>query len=515
MNSSASRYIDAIRRCGLPRGKRMYDITIIGAGIAGCYIARELARYKLSIALLDRENDVSDGQTKANSAIIHAGYDAHVDTLMGKLNARGNPMFDRVCEELDVPLQRTGSLVLAFDDEQLPILRELYENGSALDIPGLEILSPSETKRIEPNVVDSIKGSLYAETAGIIGPWELAIALTENAIDNGADLKLNHEVTAIEKLDEGFVIRTGGGDVESRYVINAAGLYADVINDMVAEPFFEINPKRGQYYLLDKNAGGLVNTVVFQCPTKAGKGVLVSPTVHGNVIVGPDAENLESREDVRTTGNRLEYVREMAAKSIKDIPYHYNITTFAGIRAEPSTKDFIVAESKNVKGFINVAGIKSPGLSSSPAIAEDVVEIVREIAGGLEEKPDFNPRRRPLARFHELSDSEKAELIRENPRFGRIVCRCETVTEGELIDVIHRSCGARTVDGVKRRARPGTGRCQGGFCSPRVIEILARELGVDLSDITKDSERSYILTGRTKGGSVAEQQARGEQHATL
>jgi len=493
----------------------MYDVTIIGAGIAGCFIARELSRYKLNVALLDRENDVSDGQTKANSAIVHAGYDAHVDTVMGKLNARGNPMFDQVCEELDVPLKRIGSLVLTFEDAELPTLRELYDNGRALGIPGLEILSPTETRRIEPNVVDSIKGSLYAETAGIVGPWELAIALAENAIDNGVELKLNHEVTAIAAFHDGFRISTTQGEVESRYVINAAGLYADKINNMVAKPFFEINPKRGQYFLLDKNADGLVNTVVFQCPTKAGKGVLVSPTVHGNVIVGPDAENLENREDVRTTGNRLRFVKEMAAKSIKDIPYHYNITTFAGIRAEPSTKDFIIAESQDAKGFINVAGIKSPGLSSSPAIAEEVVQILDRIAGGLEADPEFDPRRRPLARFAELSDQQKAALVRENPRFGRIVCRCETVTEGELLDVIHRSCGARTVDGVKRRARPGTGRCQGGFCSPRVIEILARELGVDLSEIKKDSERSYILTGRTKGSSAPQALLQGEQHATL
>lgn len=493
----------------------MYDVTIIGAGIAGCFIARELSRYKLKIALLDRENDVSDGQTKANSAIVHAGYDAHVDTLMGRLNARGNPMFDRVCEELDVPLKRIGSLVLAFEDAELPTLRELYDNGRALEIPGLEILSPTETRRIEPNVVDTIKGSLYAETGGIVGPWELAIALAENAVDNGVELKLNHEVTSIDAFDDGFRVSTTQGELESRYVINAAGLYSDKINNMVAKPFFEINPKRGQYFLLDKNADGLVNTVVFQCPTKAGKGVLVSPTVHGNVIVGPDAENLENREDVRTTGNRLQFVKEMAAKSIKDIPYHYNITTFAGIRAEPSTKDFIIAESEDVKGFINVAGIKSPGLSSSPAIAEEVVKIVDRIAGGLEPNSEFDPRRRPMPRFAELSDQEKAALVRENPRFGRIVCRCETVTEGELLDVIHRSCGARTVDGVKRRARPGTGRCQGGFCSPRVIEILARELGVDLSEIKKDSERSYILTGRTKGSSATQAQLQGEQHATL
>jgi glycerol-3-phosphate dehydrogenase len=477
----------------------MYDVVVIGAGIIGTSIARELSRFELDIALVERANDVAVGQTKGNSAIVHAGYDAHHTSVMGKMNAKGNPMFDKVCDELDVPLKRNGSLVLAFANEELATVKELYDNGQALKIPGLEILTAEQIRKIEPNITDMVVGGLYAKTAGICGTWEMAIAYAENAIDNGVELKLNHLVQDITKREDGsFLVKTSAGDLEAQYVINCAGLYSDAINNMVAEPFFKINPRRGQYMLLDKTAGGIINTVVFQCPSELGKGVLVSPTVHGNIFVGPDSEGIPEKEDNRTTGNRLQYIKETAARSIKDIPFNKVITTFAGVRAEPSTKDFIIGESDDAKGFVNVAGIKSPGLTSAPAIAEEVVSIVDNMSSGLKEKKDFNPRRRPQVHFNDLSETEKASLIKKDPRFGRIICRCEYVTEGEIVDIIHRNAGARTVDGVKRRARPGTGRCQGGFCGPRVMEILARELNQDIESIVKDDTGSYLLTGRTK-----------------
>ncbi len=486
----------------------MYDVCIIGAGVIGTFIARELSRYKLNVVLVEKSNDVANGTTKANSAIIHAGYDAKVGTNKGKFNALGNPMFDKVCEELDVPFKRIGSLVIGFDDEDMETLKKLYENGKALGIPNMEIVNGEKVREMEPNINESVKGALYAPTCGIIGPWELAIALAENAIENGVDLLLNHEVTNIEKKDYGYDVIAGDQTIKTKTVINCAGVYADNIYSMVAEPNFKITPRRGQYFILDKSEGNMVNSVVFQCPTKLGKGVLVAPTVHGNVIIGPDAEDLDDKEALNTTKERLDYVRETSKKSFPDIPFNKVITSFAGLRAEPDTGDFIIEESKEAKGFVNVAGIKSPGLSSSPAIANYVVEIIQNIFGDLEEKEDFNPLRRKMIRFESLSNEEKAKLIKKDPSYGRIICRCEEITEGEIIDCIRRKAGARTVDGVKRRVRPGTGRCQGGFCGPRVMEILARELNKDIDEIVKDGPKSYVLTGQTKDLEIDEETKR-------
>lgn len=480
----------------------MYDVAIIGAGIIGTFIARELSRFKLDIALIDKENDVSNGTTKANSAIIHAGYDGKFGTNKGKFNALGNPMFDKICEELDVPFKRIGSLVIGFDREDMETINGLYDNGMKLGIPDMEILDSKGAKNIEPSISDGVVGALYSPTCGIIGPWELAIALAENAIENGVELLLNSEVKDIKREKGMYRIIMEGEEKVCKYIINCAGVYADKINNMIAPPYFKITPRRGQYFILDKNAGGLVNTVVFQCPTKIGKGVLIAPTVHGNIIIGPDAEDLEDRDDLSTTSERLEFVKNSAIRNIPNIPFHRIIASFSGLRAEPSNDDFIIEESKDAKGFINVAGIKSPGLSSAPAIAKYVVELIQNIAGKLEEKEDFNPRRKKLIHFDTLDDEEKTKLIKKDPRYGRIICRCENITEGEIVDAIKRKAGATTLDGIKRRVRPGTGRCQGGFCGPRVMEILARELNRDMKDIVKDGKASYILTGPTKGDIV-------------
>ncbi len=476
----------------------MYDVSIIGAGVIGTYIARELSRYKLDIAIVEKTNDVANGTTKANSAIIHAGYDAKVGTNKGKFNALGNPMFDKVCEELDVPFKRIGSLVIGFDDEDMETIKGLYKNGEKLGIPNMEVIDKEKVKEMEPNINDEVVGALYAPTCGIIGPWELAIALAENAIENNVQLFLNEEVQDIKKKDNGYEIITGNKTIETKCVINCAGVYADKIYGMVAEPNFKIIPRRGQYYILDKSVGDLANHVIFQCPTKLGKGVLVAPTVHGNIIVGPDAENLDDKEAIDTTAERLKFVKDMSFKSYPNMPINKAITSFAGLRAEPSTGDFIIEESSEAKGFINVAGIKSPGLSSSPAIAEYVVELVNDIFQGLEEKEDFQPRRKKIVRFDELSNEEKSELIEKDSSYGRIICRCEHVTEGEIVDIIRRKAGATTVDGVKRRARPGSGRCQGGFCGPRVMEIISRELNIEVNEVVKDSLDSYVLTEKTK-----------------
>ncbi len=479
-------------------GAIMYDVTIIGAGIIGTFIARELARYTLRIALLEKDNDVANGTTKANSAIIHAGYDAKSGTLKAKFNALGNPMFDKVCEELDVPFKRIGSLVLAFSEDQMETLGELYEQGRQNKIPDLRILNRDEVKAIEPNISEYVVGALHAPTAGIVGPWELAMALAENAVDNNVDLMLNNEVIKIEKQEDSYVIFTNEQQIKTKYVINCAGVYADNLHNMVAKPSFEIIPRRGQYFVLDKSEGNITNSILFQCPTKLGKGVLVLPTVHENILIGPDAEDIENKENTETTEERLCYVMEASRKTLSNVPFNSVITSFAGLRAKPSTEDFIIEESNQSKGFINVAGIESPGLSAAPAIAEYVVNMLRDMDGSFKLNEEFNPIRRKMTVFMALNEEEKKEIIKKDPRYGRVICRCENITEGEIVDSINRNAGARTFDGVKRRVRPGMGRCQGGFCGPRVMEILARELGEDIVDIVKDSKKSYIATGLTK-----------------
>jgi len=480
----------------------MYDIAVIGAGIIGTSVARELSRYSLRIALIEKDNDVANGTTKANSGIIHAGFDTRPGSNKAKYNALGNPMFDRLCEELAVPFKRIGSLVIALESQDMEKIEELYNRGLANGIPQMRILNGSEVKKIEPNLNKKVIGALHAPTAGIIDPWDLAIALAENAVENGVELLLNHRVAAIEKSTGRFNIRTSApgieDHIEARYVINCAGLYADEINNMAAAPYFKITPRRGQYFVLDKNTGSLVNSVVFQCPGKMGKGVLLTSTVHGNLLIGPDSEILEDKENVETTADRLLFVKEAAAKTAAGIPFNTMIKTFAGLRASPSTRDFIIEESKEAAGFINVAGIESPGLTAAPAIAEEVVRLLKTTAGELKKRADLNPLRRKAIRFMELKDHEKRELVRKNPAYGRVVCRCENVTEGEVLDAVSRKAGATTVNGIKRRVRPGMGRCQGGFCTPKVMEILARELGRDMQEIVNEGKESYILSGPTK-----------------
>jgi glycerol-3-phosphate dehydrogenase len=476
----------------------MYDVAIIGAGIAGTFIGRELSKYNLKVVMIDKENDVANATTMANSAIIHAGYDAKAGKNKGKFNAKGNLMFDPICEDLDVPFTRCGSLVIGFDETDKKTIQDLYDNGVKNGVPDMKVLSKEETLEKEPNLSEEVVGALWAPTAGIISPWELAIALAENAMENGAELKLSTEVTDIEKLDDKYKVITNNGEIEAKYVINCAGVYADKIYGMVGKPEFEIKPRKGHYFVLDKDAGELMNSVIFQCPSEKGKGVLVTPTVHGNLLVGPDSEFVDDKGDLGTTSDRLSFIREAAALTTKKVEYSKVIRSFVGLRATSSTGDFIIEEAKDAKGFVNVAGYESPGLSSIPAVAEYVVEIMQGITGGLEEKADFNPKRRKYIRFEELSDTEKAEIIKKDPRYGRIICRCEGITEGEIIDSIHRKAGATTVKGVKKRTRSGMGRCQGGFCSPRVVEILSRELGEKMEDIVLDSKKSFILTGKTK-----------------
>ncbi len=477
-------------------GKRMKDVVVIGGGVVGASVARELARFKLDVVVLEKENDISNGSSKANSAIVHAGYDAEPGTLMARYNVLGNRMFDKLCRELDVPFKRCGSMVVAFTEVEVKHLGELLERGRGNGVSGLRVIDGDEARGLESNLSIRVEGALLAESAGIVGPWELTIAMMENAVENGVELELNQEVIDIERIDGGYRVQTNRGYFDTRIIVNAAGVYADRIHNMAAEPSYRIKPRRGQYFVMDKSQGRLVERVIFQCPTKLGKGVLVTPTVHGNLLLGPDAQDLADREDLATTEEQLAFVKDQAVKSVEGIELREAIRNFAGLRAESDRGDFVIEEAADAPGFIDVGGIKSPGLTSAPAIGVNVAKMVAERLNAQENK-EFDPERRQVV-FMELTPEEKGKIIERDPRYGRVICRCESITEGEIVDSIHRKVGATTVDGVKKRCRPGMGRCQGGFCGPRVQEILARELHMSLEDVVLDRRGSYILVGETK-----------------
>lgn len=475
----------------------MYDVAIIGAGVIGASIFRELTKFNLKVVILEKENDVAMGTTKANSAIIHAGYDPENGSLMAKYNVIGNEMFDDLCKELCVPFIRNGSLVIAFNEDDMKVVKYLYENGIKNNVKELKIISKEEVLELEPNISDKVIGALYAPSGAIVGPFEYTIALVENGIENGGEIKLNAEVISITK-NEVFTIKLKGDEeIKSKYVINAAGVFADKIHNMICEESFKITPIRGEYYVLDKDEGKSFKHTIFQCPSKVGKGVLVTPTVHGNLIVGPNAREIDDKDSVKNTSEALEFIRETANKTTDKINFRSSIRNFAGLRADADIGDFIIEENDKVKGFIDVSGMKSPGLSAAPAIAIEVVEILKNSGFNLVENESFNPYRKQI-RFMELSIDEKRDLIKKDKNYGRIICRCEEITEGEIIDAIKRSFGTISLDGVKRRCRPGMGRCQGGFCGPRVQEIIARELNIPLESIVLEKDGSYILIGKSR-----------------
>ncbi len=479
----------------------MVDVVIVGGGVCGCSLLYELSRYKLSAVLVEKENDVSVGTTKANSAIVHAGYDPHPGTKMARYNVEGNALVKELCEKLDVPYQQIGSLVLAFDADQDALVRELFDRGTQNGVPGMKVLSAEEVREMEPNVSPEVTSALYAPSAGIVSPWELAIALAETAVKNGAQVELNSEVTSIQPIDGGFRVTAGGKEIDTRFVVNAAGIWSDKINDMAAPHTFTVSANKGEYFLLDKSQGTLVNHVIFQCPSKVGKGVLVSPTVHGNLIVGPNAADAE-KDDLGTTGGGLAFVRKMALRSVPDINFRDSIRNFAGLRANTEIDDFLVGETDQ-KGFFNIAGIKSPGLTSAPAIARDMVRMLGEAGLALDPKETFVDERH-VVRFKHLSHEERAAAIAKNPLYGQIVCRCETITEGEIVDALHRPLPPCSIDGVKRRCGSGMGRCQGGFCGPRVQQIIARELGIPQEAVMMDRAGTAVITGETKMGGRTE-----------
>ncbi len=471
-----------------------YDVVIIGGGVVGTLTARELMKYNLSVCLVERCSDVAaGGATKANSAIVHGGFDPEIGTLKARLNVQGTNMMQALTEELGVPYIKNGSLVLAFDSEQLEEVNELFHRGYRNGVKDLAVLNKAQVLELEPELSENVVGALYCPEAGIVCPYQLAIAAMGNAMDNGAHLKTDFEVVKIEKEGEYFAVSSENDTVYSRYVVNCAGLYADKIAAMTGDNRYHVIPKKGEYILLDKSEGKLVSHTIFQVPTKEGKGILVTPTVDGNLLLGPTSVAFEDKEDVDTTAQGLDTVLSIAAKSVKVLPSRKAITSFAGLRSFIGG-DFVIEPSVKDSNFINTVGIDSPGLSSSPAIALEVVALLEKQGLALVKNESFNGTRRTMHGFSKLSIEEKNEIISKNHRYGKIVCRCEEVTEGEIVDAIHQNPPATTVDGIKRRTRARMGRCQGGFCTTYITEILARELGVSEYEITLKSAKSKLLT---------------------
>ena len=478
-----------------------YDVLIIGCGVVGAACAYELARYDLRVGVLEASNDVANGTTKANSAIVHAGYDPLPGTKMARLNVEGTALMGPLCARLDVPYRNNGSLVLSLSEEDDETLKTLYRRGLANGVPGLELLDRARTLALEPNLAPELRGALYAPSAGIVNPWELCLALAETAVRNGAELRLSTPVTALERGAEGWIVSTPKGVFTARYVLNCAGTRADQIAALAGDHSFAIQPAKGEYFLLDKSEGSRVEHVIFQCPSRLGKGVLVTPTVHGNLLVGPNAVP-SAPEDTANTAQGLAYVRSAALRSVPNINFRDNIRNFAGVRANSDHEDFIVEESAVAPGLFHLAGIRSPGLSAAPALGREAAAMLRQAGLELREKENFQDSRRRI-RFHELSPAEKNEMIARDPRWGRVICRCETVTEGEIVAALHSPIPPVSVNGVKRRVGAGMGRCQGGFCGPRVQEIVARELGLDPTQVLMDWAGSWVLCGETKGGAKA------------
>ena len=503
----------------------MIDVLVIGAGVTGSAIARELSRRQRNVVVLERGLDVCEGTTKANSGIVHAGHDAKPGSMKAKMNVRGSEMMEDLSKELDFPYRRNTSLVIGFDDEDRKTLEALLDQGKENGVKGLTIISGDEARTKEPNLSDKVTCALLCPTGGIVDPFLLNIALAENANTNGVEFRFGQEVTDIKKTGDHFTVtatdvssdrkaapdnNAGDGIVseghgpavrttvyEAHAVVNAAGVYADVFHNMVSADKLNITARRGEYLLMDRKTEGFVNATIFQCPTKMGKGVLVTPTTHGNLLIGPTSVDIEDKECTATTAEGLDEVLQKAGLSAEHIPTRQVITSFAGLRAHEAGGDFIMKEVEDCPGFFDTAGIESPGLTASPAIGEYMAELINEKCPAPVNK-SFDGHRVGIPCMSTASAEERKALVKKNPLYANVVCRCELVTEGEIVDAINRPLGAKTLDGIKRRVRAGMGRCQAGFCTPKQMDILARELGIDQGDIVKSEPGAHMLEGRTK-----------------
>ena len=479
-----------------------YDVLVVGAGVIGCAAAMELTRYQLRAAVLEAEEDVCCGTSKANSAIVHAGFDAVPGTLMARFNVEGSVAMPALCRRLDVPYKRCGALVLCFAEEDRPRLEELLERGRKNGVSGLRIVEAPQLRDLEPNVSPEAVAALYAPTSAIVCPFELTAAMAENAAKNGAEFFFDTRVETVERAGDLWRLTAGNGAVyEAPVVINAAGLFGAVLHNQVSPEKLTITPRKGEYCLLDKKVGDLTSHTIFQLPTAMGKGVLVTPTVHGNLLVGPTAVDVPDPMSTNTTAEGLSDVLSRGRKSIPSLPGNRVITSFAGLRAhiERPEPDFVIGEAEGAPGFLNAIGLESPGLSAAPAIGAFMAESAAYLVSAPVNR-EYNAGRDAVVRPNEMSFEERQRLVAEHPAYGNIICRCETVSEGEIVDAIRRVPGARSLDGVKRRTRAGMGRCQAGFCSPRVLEILSRELGVPQEQLTKSGGISRPIVGTTREG---------------
>ena len=477
----------------------LYDVIVIGAGVVGCAAAMELGRLDLRVAVLEKNEDVCTGTSKANSAIVHAGFDAMPGTQMARFNVLGNRRMPELCRQLDIPFRRCGALVLCFDEDDRPKLRELLERGVTNGVEELRIIEGEELRALEPNVSEEAVAALWAPTSGIVCPFELTAAMAENAARNGCAFFFDSGVTAVERREDRWVLTTAKGEFETRCIVNAAGLFGDVWHNAVGGEPVTIRGRRGEYCLLDKKTAGLAHHTIFQLPGKLGKGVLVTPTVHGNTLLGPTAEDVEDKEATETTEEGINKLLSAAKRSVPGLPRGMTITSFAGLRAHlvRDEHDFLLGPVDGAPGFFDAIGIESPGLTAAPALGEYLAGLCREYLDAAP-RADYRPGRDRVVRLSEMTLEERAGLIEENPAYGQIICRCEGITEGEIVDAIRRSPGARSVDGVKRRTRAGMGRCQGGFCLPRVLEILHRETGIPMTELTKNGG-APLLVGASRG----------------
>ena len=475
------------------------DVVIIGAGAVGSALARELSKYQLKVIVVEKNEDLGGDSSKSNSAIIHTGYDAKPGTLESQLVVAANPMYDKLTKDLDVPFKRIGALLPAFTEEQFEQLPALKHKAMMNRVYDVEYLTGEQLLAVEPNLNPEVKGGLYIPRESIIDPFLLCIALAENAADNGVEFLLGTKCTGI-KVEEGAVttVQTTAGDIATKYVVNAAGLYCDEVAGYVGKADYYVTPRKGQFYILDKNTSCKVGMIILPIPTKVTKGKLMCPTIHGNMLVGPTAEDLLDKTDKSTNVAGLESIAADVRKMIPNVNLRDTITQYSGLRAQRNPEGLNIDVYDDLKGYVNLSGVRSTGLTASVAIAKYVTDLM--IEGGMKAtfKTNFNPIRHGTPRFAELSNEERAALIAKDPRYGNIVCRCETVTEGQICDAIHRTLGAKSVDGVKRRLRAGMGRCQGGFCGPRVIEILARELGISPEEVRKNEPGSEMLTGNVR-----------------
>ena len=475
----------------------IYDVLIVGAGVTGGMLARELSRSKVSVCLLEKENDVAMGASKANSGIIHGGYDPVPGTMKAKMNTLGVELLFEAAKELNVPHIRNGSMVCAFSAEEEPLLQELYEQGQLNKTPDLRILSGDEARALEPKLSKAVTKVLHVPNAGIICPYSLTIAAVGNAMDNGVELRRNFAVAGIEKKDGIFTVTAADGNqVRGRYLVNCAGGYSDQIAEMAGDGFFTIIPRSGEYMVLDKTEGSMVKHTLFQCPTKEGKGILVSPTAHGNLLVGPTASKVATPDSKDTTAEGLAIVEKFAAKSVPTVNFRQVITSFSGVRSSEKSGDFIMEESKVVPGLIHAGAIDSPGLTCCVSNARYLVQLLQNAGLQLEAKAHWDGTREDTHAFAYMTDEEKNAMIEKNPAFGKIVCRCEEITEGEILLALTKNPVALDMDGVKLRTRSGMGRCHGGFCGPYVMQLISQQQNIPMEEVTKYGKASRMVLGK-------------------